>query len=962
MIRADLVVIGGGLSGCLAAIRAAEAGLQVVLVEKREYLGREITAYNHTFVRLDNESRFNRECPTWLGRLFSMRTENEAMAPEGLTRQYLIDALATQGVVVLYCAIATGVTEDEHGITGVLMATPLGVMHISARQVIDATERFNLGRILADRPYAQGAIQVHAVFEMEQVEGNQTDLTFVEKQVGLIAGSLRVHPTIRKDNRIIEFVYKDKAGDPYIARSEIENRRIAKSGEVAASLRKSVPGFDKAILSHMAYDAFISGDEFEFPAVDGLQPIPSLPWGFSLGDVAECWAKAGQYVQHVNHSVNSRYGEEKLRIRGVERPFERSMLIPYEDEAMLISLYHYNTLGIEESLQSFAVDICVIGSGAGGGMAMLAAAEHGKRVAVVEVNTLMGGTHTVGRVTNYYDGFRGGMSQNVSEKAKQFSASMGDRDEKGGIPHSAYLNHRTEELGVQVFTASIACGVVLAERCVKGVIVANEDGLFHIPATVSVDATGNIDVVAFAGGAYSIGDPETGMVQSYSMWGEEIYPIEQFLMHRFLRDLGICHPDKYSERLRAIRDGHYQNSPYHISPMVTVRESRRVIGEHELTVRDLLDEKTYKDVIAVASSRADSHAFTSSPIARMGGLGSGKEMKVRIPYGCYIPKGIEGLLVAAKALSGERDATSFCRMNADIKNAGYAIGLAAAMASDQGQGVRNIDVPALQSKLTELGILPDWAFTLPEVPEPDSLAARCAMGDEEAFMRVVHQSEASMLPVLEKRYSEGDREYVMQALSWFGSELGGEEVAGLLSEAVQEGKHRTLPPLDIYRAGIQSRRSPLDDYTLINRLIIVSGRSGHPATLEPLAELIADTEGYGKPMPHLMPYDILREDIVQYPFYSRIQNIAYAAAHKSDKRLAPALDLLLSREGITGHATELNSGDHPNFMMAHVEICLARAAIRCGSMLGLKVMSSYLTDTHSFFRQTARNELGLLYR
>ncbi|UQZ87539.1 putative FAD-binding dehydrogenase [Paenibacillus konkukensis] len=962
MCNTDLIVIGGGLAGCMAAIRAADAGLSVVLAEKREYPGREIAAFNHTFVDLEGEERFNRECPQWLTRLFSMRDDQEAMAPDGLTRQWLIEALEASGVTVLYSAIAVGLTQDEDGVTGVLLATPLGVMHLAANKVVDATERHNLCRIADGKPYLSGTVRVDAVFEMENMQGLPTGLEAVEGKLSLIGGSLRVHPTLRKDTTAIEFSYMEEAGRPFVARSELETRRIARSGEVAAALREHIPCFANASLSHHAYDALLSGEPIDPPEITGLMAAPSLRWRFSLGDVAQSWEQAGAVASWVCESAAFRCGVERLRIGGAVLPFDRTMLAPYADDGLKVELSRFDVSTIQHQLMTFDNDICVVGSGSGGGMAMLAAAESGKSVAVIEVNTLMGGTHTVGRVTGYYDGYRSGMNNSVGEKAKAFAQTTGKHEGHGGIPHASYLNDRVVQLGVQVFTASFACGALMEGMRVTGVVAANEDGLFGIRAHVTIDATGHADMAAFAGGAYEIGDPETGMVQSYSMWGAEVYPAPLHVMHRFLRDPGICHPDLYSERLRAVRDGHLGNSSFHISPMVTVRESRRIVGEHYLTVRDLLDDQVHDDVIAVACSRADSHAYTSSPLARMGGLGAGKEIKVRIPYRCYIPKGIQGLLVAAKALSGERDATSFCRMNADVKNAGYAIGLAAAMAVDNRSDVRNIDLPALQSTLKTLGILPDWAFAESGLSDIDQLANKCSVSEEEAFIALLRRPDHDALPVLERLYNEGKRGYVAHALAWFGSDLGGEQLATLLNAAIDEGRHRVLPYLNMNFGLFREGRHYGDDYTLVNRLIVLAGRSKHEATIEPLARLIADTEGFGPQHPGIAPYYTLREDIPRHPFFYRMLNIAYAAAEKADQRLAPAMDRLLSRPGVTGYATELHSAGHPQFMLAHAEISLARAAVRCGSAVGLTVLAAYLNDTHSFFRQTARRELGFALR
>lgn len=969
MKSVDLVVVGGGLAGCMAAIQAARLGLNVVLTEKREYPGREIAAYNHTFVDPAGEERLNLECPQWLSRFFAMRNDREAQAPDGLVRQWLIDELEAAGVTVLYGATPVGVTRDEAGVSGVALGTPFGIMHLPVRKVADATERHSLLRILAGQPYAAGEVQVSAAFDMEQAnlaDAADFDFSQAEKELELVQGSLRLHPSARRDTAIVEFAFLDNGGGLFGSRSGLEKKRISKSWEISSYLKKHTPGFAQAHTSHLAYDALVGGgDGADTAGLErlGLRSLPTLPWGFSLGHVADIWKQAGEIadwaVASASESSVQAPGGDELLLRGTAIPLDLSALTAYEDDGLPVGLYRIPDSMLAPCLPvASAADVCVIGVGVGGGMAMLAAAEAGRSVVAVEVHSLFGGTHTVGRVIDYYDGYRRGMSSKAGELSNAFAQTKRELKEQGGVPYATFLNHAAEVHDVSMYSGTIACGVLMEGNRVQGVIAANEDGLFMIQAAVTIDTTGNADMIGFTGAGYEIGDEETGMVQSYSLWGMELYPVPSYLMNRYYNDRGICHPDRYSERLRAIRDGHYRNSPHHISPMVTVRESRRVLGEDYLTVRSILDNKTYGNVIAVANTRADSHAYTSSPLARLGGLGAGREIRLQIPYGCFIPKGTEGLLVASKAMSGERDATSFCRMNADIKNAGYAIGLAAAMASGAGCGVREIDLPALQEKLKELEILPDWAFSAPEPPDVATLAERTAAGDEEALLSLLRRPAEVALPMLEALYLQGQRGYTAHALAWFGSALGGEEIAELLAEAIAAGRHRTLPMQNMYSGQFRWGKYFGDDFTLVNRLTMFAGRSGHDAPVEPLARLIAETEGYGPLHPWMFIYDQEREDMVQYPFYKRMLAIAQAAAERADGRLAEAMDALLSREGIAGYAMDVKAVGHANYMMAHTEICLARAAVRCGSTKGREALSSFLNDKHAFFRETAHRALA----
>jgi len=47
-----ILIIGGGISGITAALELAEAGQQVVLIEKENYLGGNVSQFNNYFPKL----------------------------------------------------------------------------------------------------------------------------------------------------------------------------------------------------------------------------------------------------------------------------------------------------------------------------------------------------------------------------------------------------------------------------------------------------------------------------------------------------------------------------------------------------------------------------------------------------------------------------------------------------------------------------------------------------------------------------------------------------------------------------------------------------------------------------------------------------------------------------------------------------------------------------------------------
>ena len=52
MAENKMLVVGGGFSGLTAAVEAAEAGSEVILVEKNPYLGGRVTQLNKYFWKL----------------------------------------------------------------------------------------------------------------------------------------------------------------------------------------------------------------------------------------------------------------------------------------------------------------------------------------------------------------------------------------------------------------------------------------------------------------------------------------------------------------------------------------------------------------------------------------------------------------------------------------------------------------------------------------------------------------------------------------------------------------------------------------------------------------------------------------------------------------------------------------------------------------------------------------------
>ncbi len=137
-----------------------------------------------------------------------------------------------------------------------------------------------------------------------------------------------------------------------------------------------------------------------------------------------------------------------------------------------------------------------------------------------------------------------------------------------------------------------------------------------------------------------------------------------------------------------------------------IRESRRVIGDYILTKADVAEARKFKDVIGKSSfSSGAKHVASKETIAYEGVVYPKDGGSYDIPYRCLVPRAIENLLVAGKAISTDRD--SYARFLQETMVTGQAAGAAAAICSRKGITPRQLeqDVSELQDILLKQGAI-----------------------------------------------------------------------------------------------------------------------------------------------------------------------------------------------------------------------------------------------------------------
>lgn len=319
------------------------------------------------------------------------------------------------------------------------------------------------------------------------------------------------------------------------------------------------------------------------------------------------------------------------------------------------------------------------------------------------------------------------------------------------------------EAGVRFLFHALATDVEDAPK-VRGVVFETKSGPLVIEARAIVDCTGDGDVAARAGAPFGIGRQEDGLVQPmtlmfrmvefqrqafenyvrdhpdqwrsvHGLWdlvqrataaGELDLPREDILFFgtphegevsvnstRVRHVLGTDVWDlsyAESEGRRQLRQivaflqryvPGFENSYAAQSGVnIGVRETRRIVGEYQLTADDLLTSRRFDDVIARGSYPLDIHdpAGKGTILKR---LPPGEAYD--IPLRCLVPQRVDNVLVAGRCISGTHEAHSSYRVMPIAMATGHAAGVCAALSARRGKPPRDIAAEDVQRELVRQG-------------------------------------------------------------------------------------------------------------------------------------------------------------------------------------------------------------------------------------------------------------------
>ncbi len=154
--------------------------------------------------------------------------------------------------------------------------------------------------------------------------------------------------------------------------------------------------------------------------------------------------------------------------------------------------------------------------------------------------------------------------------------------------------------------------------------------------------------------------------------------------------------------LREFAPGFEQAYLLEIAPQVGIRETRRIVGEVQLTEADVLGCASFEDTIGVNGWMVEEHVagnvsfrFPTDPAGR--GFN-------HLPYRMLLPRGVDNLLVAGRCASMTHGGQSAARVSGGCFVMGQAAGCAIALAHARGVAPRALPVGELQQVLAREGV------------------------------------------------------------------------------------------------------------------------------------------------------------------------------------------------------------------------------------------------------------------
>jgi len=874
-------------------------------------------------------------------------------------KRTLDQALLEARVDFLYGCYATDLLRDDAGaLCGIVMANRAGRQAVLAKVIIDATDRAWVARMAGAtfRPYPAGPQEFKRVViggepSAESLAGK--DGVQVRK-VGLsFPGGGRTHEIYEYTLRLpmADGSWRSMAAANQAARDKTFHLGQVDAAETVFqvppdSIKGEPGGADCGVYRPAGVPRlYVLGGCADVPrdaAAWLLRPVLLIDVGAKVGAAAAAEAKALPAIANAKVDKGTAgakpaaTGDTKELLSGLRPVGKPDRFVASPDRQVPVIA---------------TVDVVVIGGGTGGSPAGIGAGREGAKTLLVEYLYDLGGVATAGRIIKYYHGNRIGFTAEVDKGIKE----MGAANEV--VAKAEWWREANRKAKTEIWLGAMGVGAFVEGGMVKGAVVATPEGRGVVLAKTVIDSTGNADIAAAAGAQTDYTGADEAAVQGAGLPPLNLGAAYTNTDYTFADDTDVV---DFWQLFVYARDKF--KTAYDLGQLVDTRERRRIVGDVTITPMDLILGRTWPDSVVYAKSNFDSHGFTVHPIFFAMPPGH-EDYSAFVPLRAMLPKGFDGIVVTGLGVSAQRDAMPLIRMQPDVQNQGYAMGIAAAMVARSSATIRNFDLKGLQKQLVQIGCLPEQVLTDKDsLPMPrDKIAqAVAALGQPAAetkagaskdelarrqALAVVFAQPETALPLLEKAYaaaSDADAKLTYaNVLALFGSKAGADTLLEKVKTTTEFDKGWNYTGMGQFGRSV----SALDQY------IIALGRTHDPRALEAILEKAA-------------MLDATKE-------YSHHRACAVALETLGDPRAAKPLADLLAKPGMTGYATT-TVGEAGRIAGAGGgtetkprndslrELVLARALYRCGDSggIGRKILEQYAKDLRGHYARHAQAVLN----
>ena len=368
-----------------------------------------------------------------------------------------------------------------------------------------------------------------------------------------------------------------------------------------------------------------------------------------------------------------------------------------------------------------------------------------------------------------------------------------------------------------------------------------------------------------------------------------------------------------------------------------------------------MEQTWFKDTIINAHSDFDPHHFGHSEYSRCAFLlPHSNQITMNIPYRAIVPKTIDGLLLSGRGISQTHNALQFTRMSADVYLLGYSTGIIAASIISQQIRPRDFSVSQLQKEWLQSGLL------LPNYPQEklsaQDIVNKLIEGDNQYLFKCCRRAKQDILPLLRKAYKKDKAILIAKALAWFkdaeGAGLIISELEQLFANETQAGHPQQY--FEKYQAD--------NLYWRINQNIALLGMCGNSDSNMIINQILCKTQSGGEKVKANDTYNKNRIDLLLIPYYNRILNLCFYIERMPNSLFITGLEKLAADANIIGYQTSDYNQTRWRLYGGLLELSIAAALGRCGSMKGVQTLMEYLKDVHSDFRFFANQELNAILK